>query len=81
MDPNINNDHDLLIELKTEMKNIKEVLIDIKNGTVTIQTDHENRLRKLEKSQDILLGKIVGSSAVISIIIVIAGAIIQGIHK
>lgn len=75
------NDHDLLIELKTEMKNIKDVLTDIKNTTFTIQSDHESRIRTLEKSQDILLGKIIGASAIISIIIVIIGSIIQGIIK
>lgn len=75
------NDHDLLIVLCTKMEGIEKALTDIKNGTVTVQADHENRLRILEKSQDILFGKILGASAIVSIVVVIVSAIIQGILK
>lgn len=71
------NDHDILIELRTEMKGMRGDLKDMKNGTEKMLSDHEGRLRSLEKSADILTGKIVIISAFAGIIIVIIAAWIQ----
>lgn len=56
------NDHDLLIELRTEMKNLRGDVRELKDNVATrvsnLETekadktevsDHESRLRKLEK--------------------------------
>lgn len=75
------SDHDIIVILYTEMKNIKLAIKDIQDVTLKVQNDHENRLRIIEKSQDILFGKILGASAVVSVIVVIIAAIIQGVLR
>lgn len=75
------NDHDLLIVLCTKMESIEKSLSDIKDGTVKTQDDHEKRVRELEKSQDILAGKILGGSAVVSLVMVLLGYFIQHLVK
>lgn len=48
-------DHDLLIELRTEMRGVRSDIRDLKDGTSTTLADHEKRLRDIEdtlKSQD-----------------------------
>jgi hypothetical protein len=45
------NDHDLLVELKTQMIGIKEDIKDLKDGTSRQIADHEIRLNTLETSK------------------------------
>jgi hypothetical protein len=66
------NDHDLLIELRTEMKAVRQDIKEIKDGTtdrlgkleqdhVSKQDhqDHEIRIRRLEYSLAIAVGMVV----------------------
>lgn len=46
-------DHDLLIELRTEMKGLRTDIRELKDGTNDRITDHETRLVALEKSKTI----------------------------
>jgi SMC interacting uncharacterized protein involved in chromosome segregation len=50
---NIKNseDHDLLIELKTKMDDLKNQIKDLNDGTGKKISDHEIRLNSLEKSK------------------------------
>lgn len=41
-------DHDVLIELRTEMRAIRADIKELKDGTSGKITDHENRIRLLE---------------------------------
>ena len=50
-------DHDLLIELRTEMRGVREDIKDIKDGTADKLLDHETRIRTLEKQNDRWFGK------------------------
>lgn len=58
MDQEIKNmsDHDLLITMHEQIKGIKNDIKDLKDGTSTILSDHENRLRRLELWGAILVG-------------------------
>lgn len=47
--PGEQNDHDILIELRTEMIGLRRDVNDIKDTTKTTLQDHETRLRLLEK--------------------------------
>jgi hypothetical protein len=42
------SDHDLLVELKTEMKFLRVDVKEIKDGTSAQLEDHEKRIRTLE---------------------------------
>lgn len=44
-----NRDHDLLIELKTEIKAIRQDIKELKDNTVSRLGDHERRIRNLER--------------------------------
>ena len=44
------SDHDLLITMHEQIKGIKGDIKDLKDGTSTKLTDHENRIRGLETS-------------------------------
>lgn len=43
------SDHDLLITLHEQIKNVRADIKDIKDGTSTKLEDHEKRLRKQEE--------------------------------
>jgi hypothetical protein len=43
-------DHDLLVELKTRMEDIRKDIQDLKDGTSIRISDHEKRISLLEKS-------------------------------
>lgn len=43
-------DHDLLIELRTEFKGMREDIKTIKDNSAIVSEDHETRIRSLEKS-------------------------------
>ena len=40
---------DLLVELRTEVRNIRGDILDLKNGTSVQLLDHETRLRLIER--------------------------------
>lgn len=40
---------DLLVELRTEVRNIRADILDLKTGTSTQLLDHETRLRMIER--------------------------------
>ena len=46
----LQTDHDLLIELRTRMEDIKNDIKDLKDGTNVKLASHEDRIVKLEKS-------------------------------
>lgn len=50
------NDHDLLVTMHEQIKGIKNDIKDLKDGTSTKLTDHENRIRALEKWVWIAIG-------------------------
>lgn len=50
------NDHDLLIELRTEMKGLRADVRDLKDGTSVTLNDHENRLRHVESQGNRIIG-------------------------
>jgi hypothetical protein len=41
-------DHDLLIELRTRMEDIKNDIKELKDGTTKTMADHEIRIQKME---------------------------------
>ena len=43
-------DHDLIVELTVEMKNVRQDIKDLKDGVKTSIADHETRINKLETS-------------------------------
>lgn len=43
------NDHDLLIELRTEMKAVRADIKEIKDNHTSIISDHETRIRFIER--------------------------------
>jgi hypothetical protein len=45
------NDHDLLIELRTEFRGMRDDIKGLKESNETIADDHEERLRALEQKQ------------------------------
>lgn len=72
------NDHDLLIELRTEMKGVRE---DIKNMTGSVSktlADHEIRIRALEQAGWKLAGM---ASLASSAITLIGAALVQHFIK
>lgn len=44
-------DHDLLIELRTEMKEVRKDIKELKNTLLARVEDHEIRIRTLEKDK------------------------------
>lgn len=73
-------DHDVLIELRTEMKGVREDLRDIKTGNARVTDDHEKRLRELERLSERWLGKQSIASALIGAAFALACAWISGGH-
>jgi len=83
MDQNLSsNDHDLLIELRTEMRGMRGDLKNLSDGVNTRVSDHENRLRIIEKETENLMGKMIFGIAIFSFIMsIITGVIIAWIKK
>ena len=50
------SDHDTLITLLSEVRQIRTDIADLKDGTTAKITDHEMRLRRIETWGAILLG-------------------------
>jgi hypothetical protein len=50
-------DHDLLVELRTEMRGVRDDIKEIKDGTAAQLLDHETRVRALEKQSERWFGK------------------------
>lgn len=50
------SDHDLLIELRTEMRSLKEEIKKMNDGTAQTVADHETRIRRLEAWGSIAIG-------------------------
>lgn len=48
-------DHDILIELRTNMVNLEKSIKEIRDGNMGQITDHELRLRKVETAQTRLI--------------------------
>ena len=46
---NPESDHDILIELRGEVKGLRQDVTDMRDNTKTILVDHETRLRFLER--------------------------------
>lgn len=79
---NPNNDHDLLIELRTEMRGLRDDMKAIRDGFSEVQKDHENRIRSVEKSTENLMSKMVFGISIISFIMaIIVGVIINWIKS
>ncbi len=78
----IQNDHDLLIELRTEVRAIREDIKGVSNSLSARVNDHETRIRTVEKETDNLMGKMVFGISIISFLMaIIVGVIIQWIKK
>jgi phage host-nuclease inhibitor protein Gam len=45
------NDHDILIEVRTKLEGLKKDIQDLKDGTSTQISDHETRIVNLEASR------------------------------
>ncbi len=58
MEQDINkmNDHDLLVTMHEQIKQVRIDIKDLKDGTGEKLADHENRLRRLELWGAILVG-------------------------
>jgi hypothetical protein len=61
-----NSDHDLLVTLHEQVKQIRTDIKDLKDGTSATIQDHETRLRFLEKYQ----ARIVGALGVINVLFI-----------
>lgn len=59
------NDHDLLITMHEQIKNIRLDIRDLKDGTAAKIEDHEARLRVLEKFKENWTGR----NAVVAVLI------------
>lgn len=65
----MNEDHDLLIELRSEVKGIRADIIDLKDNIKSQVSDHEDRLRVCETDNTTIKSKITtwGSIATIGL--------------
>lgn len=68
------DDRDLLVELRTEIRNIRGDILDLKNGTSVQLLDHETRLRMIER-------RVWVASGVASVIGALGGWLIQAMLK
>ena len=59
------SDHDVLIELRTEMRGMRGDIKDLKDATADKTTDHEMRLRTLESQRWMIAGGVTVISAII----------------
>lgn len=49
MNENYQSDHDLLIELRTEMRGLRDEVRKLNDGNAEKIADHETRLRRIER--------------------------------
>lgn len=70
-------DHDILIELRTEMRLLRDTVKESFDGTKTVLNDHEARIRGIEKEANRWIGRqsIIGGA--IGVAVMIAGSFIQ----
>ena len=61
------SDHDLLIELRTEMRGIKDEIRKLNDGNTERIEDHENRIRSIEKWVWLAIGGLAVIQVVVSI--------------
>lgn len=50
------SDHDLLVTMHEQIKNIKNDIKDLRDGTASTIADHEDRIRRLEVWGAIAIG-------------------------
>jgi hypothetical protein len=74
------SDHDILIELRTEMRLLRETVKASFDGTSRIIDDHELRLRAIEKEANRFIGRQSISGAVIGSIVALVAAVITAIR-
>jgi hypothetical protein len=72
MTPDNISDHDILIELRTEVKELRSDVTEIKDTTKLTLSDHESRIRTLESKQQSFFG---GLKAIHIFLILIIGLI------
>lgn len=72
------NDHDLLIELRTEMRGMREDIKSLSDGVTVRINDHETRIRSLEKTTENLMAKMVFGIALFSFIMTIISGLVLG---
>jgi hypothetical protein len=68
------SDHDLLIELRTEMRGVRDDIKGLKEGTSLQLSDHEMRIRLVEK-------RVWTASGIASVLGMIGGYLIQYLIK
>lgn len=73
-------DRDLLVELRTDMKVVRDDLKQMKDGNAIVTGDHEGRIRSLEEQRNKWLGKESGVGALVGLMAGLLGAFIQA-HK
>ena len=73
-----NDDHDILIELRTKLEGLKNDIRDLKDGTATQLADHERRLVELEKSKS---SSAVTQAGIVALLGILATALIYHIVK
>ena len=67
--PQNQNDHDAIVILCNEMKNIKILLQEIKDTTITEQSKLRIDVENLKLWKSNLSGKIIGASSIISAVV------------
>jgi predicted component of type VI protein secretion system len=71
------NDHDLLIELRSDVKAMRTEMVEIKDNIKVRVEDHENRLRRIEttanqgKGQERIIQAIIATIAVALVEVII----------
>ena len=63
-----NNDHDILIELKTRMEGLKNDIRDLTDGTATKIANHETRINVLELAINTISTKLVVGISLLSML-------------
>ena len=71
------NDHDLLVTMHEQMKNVRADIKEIKDGTSIKLEDHETRLRSLEKIVENWTGRNVVFGIIIMFIIGLLGSLMS----
>jgi hypothetical protein len=77
-------DHDLLIEVSTNVKNLSTTIHGFNVSNIAITKDHEGRLRTIEKRADVLDGSIRALKWIIGIAVLLLGsglAFVATIHR
>lgn len=71
-------DHDLLIELRTEMRGMREDIKSLSDGMSAKISDHEMRIRGIEKTTDNLMAKMVFGISIFSFVMAVLSALVVG---